>query len=406
MILSETGSGKTFAYLLPILQNIKEAGLIHSKNFQFKDAEKALPKALIFVPNQELVWQLEEILNRIAKEFTVLSLHPGATQNFSDLCADVSILSYLQKKSEKNNCAIEDEFRYSSKPPQILICTPGAFSNFLNDDIDKIISNLEYIVVDEADILMSEVSGKWFLKFISDLMKFPKERTFVFCGATMASNSKKSPRLFIQNLLKKKMEVAESQSMHCSADVEGIDVSFVLEDQLGLFPDELGMLDKLRESKRLEEERKKRVFEAKMSKLKEILSTEQFKSCLVFVENSETMTKVFEMLKVDNVQISSLNKQIDSAKRQSLIKRLTSKSADDAVKDVVIATNLMSRGIDIPSLDLVIQFDFATSVVDYVHRVGRTSRMGRIGKGILYLNSKRIISCARKTCFFHLALKN
>ena len=301
--LAQTGTGKTAAYSLPLLDKL------------FKNKKKARParmRALILTPTRELATQIFENLKIYGKGMA-----------FSNAC----IIGGEGKKLQT---------WAMGKGVDILVATPGRLLDLIKEG-HVLFNQLEFFVLDEADKMFE-------LGFIHDVKKImeklPDERQSAFFSATMSPEIMDLSNSFLKNASRVEVEHKEGNIVQ--------KVQFVEE---GLKP----------------------VF------LKKCLRKRSIKRALVFTKTKIKADRIVQNLEkayIKGISLHSDKTQEDRKHALSLFKK-------GKVK-VLVATDLASRGIDIPFVDLVVNYDLPQNPECYIHRIGRTGRAGKDGMSISY----------------------
>ncbi|KAG5894103.1 hypothetical protein JTB14_004042 [Gonioctena quinquepunctata] len=301
--LAETGSGKTAAFALPILQ-----ALLQNPQRYF---------ALILTPTRELAFQISE-------QFEALGSSVGVK------CA--VIVGGMDMMSQSLILA---------KKPHILIATPGRLLDHLENTKGFSLRALKYLVMDEADRILNmdfEVEVDKILKVI------PRERrTFLF-SATMTKKVKKLQRACLQDPVKvevstKYQTVEKLQQYYIFIPVKFKDVYLV-----------------------------------------HILNEMAGNSFMIFCSTCNNTMRTALMLRNLGLTAVPLHGQMSQNKRLAALTKFKAKN-----RSILISTDVASRGLDIPHVDVVMNFDIPTHSKDYIHRVGRTARAGRSGKAITFV---------------------
>lgn len=301
--LAETGSGKTAAFALPILQ-----ALLENPQRYF---------ALILTPTRELAFQISE-------QFEALGSSIGVK------CA--VIVGGMDMMSQALVLA---------KKPHILIATPGRLLDHLSNTKGFSLRALKYLVMDEADRILNmdfEVEVDKILKVI------PRERrTFLF-SATMTKKVKKLQRACLQDPVRvevstKYQTVEKLQQHYIFIPVKFKDVylMYILNELAG-------------------------------------------NSFMIFCSTCNNTIRTALMLRNLGLTAVPLHGQMSQNKRLAALTKFKAKN-----RSILISTDVASRGLDIPHVDVVINFDIPTHSKDYIHRVGRTARAGRSGKAISFV---------------------
>ncbi|MFQ3203735.1 MAG: ATP-dependent RNA helicase DeaD [Pseudoalteromonas tetraodonis] len=300
--LAQTGTGKTAAFALPLLNNI--------------DPSVKQPQILVLTPTRELAIQVAEAFEQYAKHtrgVEVLALYGGQSYSIQ--------LSALRRGA------------------QIIVATPGRLIDHINRGTIKF-DALQALVLDEAD----EMLRMGFIDDVENIMeKTPREKQTCLFSATMPKQ--------IQNISSKYMNNPEQ--VHISArnsTVSSVEQVF---------------------------------WNAHVHKNKAIvrfLEAEQYEGAIVFVRTRNDTVQLAELLEREGFSAAPLNGDMNQQARERTVDRLKS-----GMLNVVIATDVAARGLDVDRLSLVINYDIPQDSEAYVHRIGRTGRAGRTGKAILFV---------------------
>lgn len=298
--LAETGSGKTGAFALPILQ-----ALLDNPQRLF---------ALILTPTRELAYQ-------IAEQFEAL----GATIGVK--CA--VIVGGMDMMTQAIALA---------KKPHIIIATPGRLVDHLENTKGFSLKTIRFLVMDEADRILNMD----FEEEVDKMLKvIPKDRTTYLYSATMTKKVQKLQRASLKDPVK--VEVSGKYQT-----VEQLQQSYIF------LPSKF-----------------KDVY------LVYILNELAGNSFIIFCSTCANTQRVSFLLRNLGFTAIPLHGQMTQTKRLGSLNKFKSKS-----RSILIATDVASRGLDIPHVDVVINFDIPTHSKDYIHRVGRTARAGRSGKSV------------------------
>lgn len=237
----------------------------------------------------------------------------------------------------------EPQIKQLSKGVDILIATPGRMFDLVSQGALKL-GRVEILVLDEADHMLD----LGFIKDIRDLMRhLPKRRQTLFFSATINDEIKKLAYSLVTNAIRIQISPKDPVAKnieHAVANVEMDDKRFFLENMISNDPD---------------------------------------KKILVFVRTkvrAERVKKALERVKLDSDTIHSDKLQ---AEREQTMKRFRSGELK-----VLIATDISARGIDVPNVDFVINYDLPESSDNYVHRVGRTGRGREKGQAISFCSTE------------------
>lgn len=314
ILAAPTGTGKTLAYLLPIMQLLKQDEVEGVK------VPAARPRALVLLPSRELATQVLKVAKSIS--------------HFIKLRARMLSGGFGVKKQKKT---------VLKEVIDILVCTPGRLLLHM-DNNDIYLSKVKYVVVDEADSLFGE-------GFKEDLQKvfFPIQKRmeakkdhvrFIFVGATFSKSLIELINKQFPNT--KKLISSSIHHIHPTLKQSFIPVTGDKQEQL------LAILQKdLKERKRV----------------------------IVFCNTIPSCRSTDHFLNEHGIQTSCYHGEIKPTHRERNYRWFVK-----GERRVLVCTDIASRGLDTIMVDHVILFDFPLNVIDYLHRVGRTARVGRPGK--------------------------
>ncbi|KAG7445602.1 DEAD-domain-containing protein [Guyanagaster necrorhizus] len=315
--LAPTGSGKTAAFAIPILQKLWDApqGLF----------------ACILSPTHELAHQ-------IATQFEALGAGMGVR------CA-VIVGGDMDRVAQAVALA---------KRPHILVATPGRIADHLRNTKGFSLRAIKFLVLDEADRLLDLDFGT----HLDDVLKaMPKQRTTYLFSATMTTKVSKLQRASLTN-----PERIETASSHHTVPT--------LLQYYVLYP-----------------------LIHKEALLVYLVNSLLSNSMIVFVRTVHDAKRLSIILRTLNFDAVPLHGDLTRSQRMGALAKF--RSGD---KKILVATDVASRGLDIPLVDLVINFDVPGHSKDYIHRVGRTARAGRAGKAILIVTQYDVELLQRLEC--------
>ena len=311
--IAQTGTGKTFAYMLPILKNLK-----------FSTQET--PRILILVPTRELVVQVVEEIEKLAKYINVrvLGVYGGT-----------NIITQKQ--------AIADGL-------DILVATPGRFYDLALSRVLQL-KNIQRLVIDEVDVML-DLGFRHQLINIFDIL--PERRQNIMFSATMTHD--------VDEMISEFFKSPERVSIA----VSGTPLENILQSRYNV-PN----------------------FYTKVNLLTHLLKdTNTFNKVLIFVGYKKLADLLFENLEGHFHDECCV---IHSNKTQNY--RLRSiEQFRNGDNRVLVATDVMARGLDIDNISHVINFDTPDYPENYMHRIGRTGRAEREGSSILFSTEKEIES--------------
>jgi superfamily II DNA/RNA helicase len=303
---AQTGTGKTAAFLLPILHKLTD------KHDQLN--------TLIIVPTRELAIQIDQQIEGFSyfTHVTSLSVYGGGEGQDWE----------TQKKA-------------LTRGAEVIVATPGKLISHLNLGYVKF-DHLQHLILDEADRMLD-------MGFHDDIQKIitylPKERQTLMFSATMPPK--------IRELAKKVLKDPVEINIALSKPAEGVvqAMSLVYEHQ------------------------KTPLINSMISKKPEI------KSILVFTSTKKKVSEIVRGLRSENYVVEGISSDLEQSEREEVLLRFRSKQTR-----VLVATDVMSRGIDIKDINFVINYDVPGDAEDYVHRVGRTARADTKGIALTLVN--------------------
>ncbi|XP_055859164.1 ATP-dependent RNA helicase DDX47 [Episyrphus balteatus] len=301
--LAETGSGKTGAFALPILQS-----LLENPQRYF---------ALVLTPTRELAFQISE-------QFEALGSSIGVK-----CCVIVGGVDMVSQALQL------------AKKPHIVIATPGRLLDHLENTKGFNLKAIKYLVMDEADRILNmdfEVELDKILKVL------PRERRTYLFSATMTKKVKKLQRASLKDPVKvevsnKFQTVEQLQQYYIFIPVKFKDVYLV-----------------------------------------HIINELAGNCFMIFCSTCNNTVKTALMLRALGLAAIPLHGQMSQNRRLAALNKFKAKN-----RSILISTDVASRGLDIPHVDVVLNFDIPTHSKDYIHRVGRTARAGRSGKAITFV---------------------
>ncbi len=228
---------------------------------------------------------------------------------------------------------------------QIIVGTPGRVIDHL-DRKTLDLSQVNMVVLDEADEMLN-------MGFIDDVEKIlqasrPEAQRALF-SATMPPQIKKMAAKYLQD------------PCHISIKASEKTASSIEQFYCVVY----------REHK----------FEA----LTRFLATEHGTATIIFAKTKNDTTEIAQKLEAHDYRVAAINGDLNQAAREQVIARLKS-----GILDVVVATDVAARGLDVERLDYVINYDIPFDVESYVHRIGRTGRAGRVGRALILVNPKEL----------------
>ncbi|KAF1966004.1 hypothetical protein BU23DRAFT_574369 [Bimuria novae-zelandiae CBS 107.79] len=407
-IQAETGSGKTLAYLLPIVQRLMEL----SANMKKRKVDESVSRdsglfAIILAPTRELSKQIANVLDNLLR------------------CAHwlvaTTVIGGEKKKSEKARLR---------KGINILVATPGRLADHLEHTKALDVSNVRWLVLDEGDRLMELGFEEEIQKIVGNLnlrmraqkdekLKIPglpAKRTTVLCSATMKLDVERLGEISLKDAVHIRPNPAdraddelinkEDQAFFAPAQLKQSFavvapklrlvslISFLKRafarkgsvmkaivfiscaDSVDFHFDILtSKLDEEAATKEEVKEEKEEGEDGKKTKKKPVVQSDPTKIAVTYAESPSLSARTHK------VTAYRLHGSLPQALRTSTLAHFT-KNSEPAV---LLATDVASRGLDLPNVDLVVEFDPAFAREDHLHRIGRTARAGRDGRACIFL---------------------
>ncbi len=302
--VAQTGTGKTAAYLLPVLNKLCRGGY----------CDDAI-NCVIMAPTRELAQQIDRQL-----------------EGFTYFMSISSVAVYGGNDGQR----YEQELRGMSRGADIIVATPGRLISHINlGNID--LSRVSFFILDEADRMLD-------MGFYNDIMtiakQLPKERQTMLFSATMPQEI----RRLASNILNNPVHV----TLSLSKPAEGIKQQAYI----------------------CHESQKQRI-------VKELFTSEKPERVILFTSRKNKARDISISLKKCGYNVGEMHSNLSQSERDEMMFRFKSRRID-----ILVATDILSRGIDIDDIRLVINYDVPRDCDDYIHRVGRTARAGNEGRAV------------------------
>ena len=310
MGIAQTGTGKTAAYLLPILNELNTGAY----------SEHAI-NCIIMSPTRELAQQIDQQVEGFAYFMDVSSV---AVYGGND------------------GIRFEQEKKGLQLGADIIIATPGRLISHLStENVD--LSQVRFFVLDEADRMLD-------MGFYDDIIKIvnmlPKERQTIMFSATMPDNIYK----LAQNILVNPVEIKVAVSKPADKIKQ---MAYICYDNM------------------------------KNNILSTILNKEEFDRVILFASSKQKVKEIFSLLRGKGFNVGEMHSDLLQTDREIIMREFKNRHIN-----ILIATDIVSRGIDIDDIQLVINYDVPRDPEDYVHRIGRTARANRDGQAISLVSPK------------------
>lgn len=309
---SETGSGKTHAYLIPIIERT--------------DMNLNRVQSIIIVPTRELARQTYDFARQFQRFYQNLRIRLYSSE------MDVS-------QNEEG----------SSVPPQIIIGTPGRLKDLLVSKHITTLQNVRTVVLDEADMLLD----LGFFTDIEDIFAVLKEPQILVFSATLKQNLRDELSKFVRSDFEYESEKTETASTvkHHLVDIKHQGV---------------------------------------VNAVNSFLNVRKPYLCIVFASTVQMVNEISKGLKNNGVDTVYFSGSLDDRSRKKAIREIRSNKYS-----VIVASDLLSRGIDIPDVTDVISVDLPSDLDFYHHRAGRSGRFGKSGDSWVFYNSDSVKEAKR-----------
>ena len=303
--LANTGTGKTAAFLLPIIE--RQSGIM------------LRPSVLIVAPTRELAQQIDEQFREFSRGLNLYSTLIVGGVN------------------------IDRQIRDLKRRPHFIIGTPGRLKDLMQRRMLKL-DNMTTLVLDEADRMLD-------MGFLPDIRQIvstmPRERQTLFFSATITPEIEALTKSFLNDPVTVSVRTSET-SEHVEQDV-------------------IEIRDKAH----------------KIETLTEMLQDEAYDKVLIFGETKFGVQRLSDHLDKSGIPSVAIHGNKNQSQRQRALKQFK----DQKVK-VLVATDVAARGLDIPNVTHVINFDTPQTYEDYVHRIGRTGRGGASGRAHTFIETR------------------
>ena len=306
--VAQTGTGKTAAYLLPVLNRLCRG-----------DYPEDSINCVIMAPTRELAQQIDRQL-----------------EGFTYFMNVSSVAVYGGNDGQR----YEQELRGMAKGADIIVATPGRLISHINlGNID--LSKVSFFILDEADRMLD-------MGFCNDIMtiakQLPKERQTMLFSATMPEEIRKLARDILTDPLQITLALAKP--------ADGITQQAYIchEGQ------KLGILNS-------------------------IFDNESSERVILFASRKTKVKEISHTLKKHGFNVGEMHSDLSQSERDEIMFQYKSRKID-----MIVATDILARGIDIDDIRIVINYDVPRDCDDYIHRIGRTARAGTKGRAITLVN--------------------
>lgn len=302
---AQTGTGKTLAFLLPVVQNINIG-----KNF---------PQGLILTPTRELALQITEEAKKLTEgmKLNILACYGGQD--------------------------VDQQIRKLKNGIHLIIATPGRLIDHMKRGTVNL-GAIDYLILDEADEMITMGFGK---DLESIIFSIPKSRQTMLFSATISDQVRNIGRRFMK------------KPAHVDIKSEKVTLENIEQIGIRISPEE------------------------KIDRLKNIIDQYNPFLMMVFCRTKDGVTKVYNKLSQGNYNVGELHGDLSQNKRQQVMKKF--KSAD---LQILVCTDVAARGIDVEGVTHVVNYDMPHDSDSYIHRIGRTGRIGNEGVAITFVTER------------------
>ena len=313
--VAQTGTGKTAAYLLPVLSKLADGGY-----------PKDSINCLIMSPTRELAQQIDQ-----------------AMQGFAYYIPDVSSVAVY---GGNDGNRYDQELKSMRLGADVIIATPGRLISHLSlGNVD--LSKVSFFILDEADRMLD-------MGFSEDIMKIasylPKDCQTIMFSATMPQDIEK----LAQSLLKDPVEIKLAVSKPAEKILQSAYICHETQ---------------------------------KLEIIKDIFKAGDLKRVIIFSGSKQKVKRINQALTRLHINSGEMHSDLDQAQRDEMMFKFKSGQLD-----VLVATDILARGIDIDDIAMVINYDVPHDCEDYVHRIGRTARADRDGRAITLVSEDDMFS--------------
>jgi superfamily II DNA/RNA helicase len=314
--VAQTGTGKTAAFLLPILSRLSDGGF----------PERSI-KCLVMSPTRELAQQIDQ-----------------AMEGFSYYMNVSSVAVY----GGNDGIRYEQEKRGLAMGADVVIATPGRLISHLSlGNID--LSKVSFFVLDEADRMLD-------MGFYDDIMQIvkhlPQHRQTIMFSATMPTKIQQLAASILNNPFEIKLAVSRPA-------------------------------DKIVQSAYICYEQQK------MGIIKHLFRLKAPQRVIVFASSKLKVKDLAIVLRRSGYNVGAMHSDLQQAERDEVMYKFKAQQID-----VLVATDIVARGIDIDDIQLVINYDVPHDAEDYVHRIGRTARANNEGEAVTFVGEMEQIGFA------------
>lgn len=313
---AQTGTGKTAAFLLPVIQNIIAS----------REANKT--RALVIVPTRELAQQIDQHM-----------------EGFSYFTPVSSIAVY----GGGDGSIFAQEKKALTEGTEVVICTPGRMIAHLHNNYVKF-DSLKYLILDEADRMLD-------MGFYEDIMKIiqylPKQRQNLMFAATMPNDIRKLARKVLHQPVELNIAISKPAEK-------------ILQVAYAVYETQ------------------------KLPLVTHLLKGHDLNSVIVFCSTKLSAKQLGRQLKREGLKAQDIHSDLSQKEREEIMLDFRNRKLN-----ILVATDLLSRGIDVDNIELIVNYDVPHEGEDYIHRIGRTARAESDGVAITLISQEEQYKFAR-----------
>ena len=312
--VAQTGTGKTAAYLLPILSKLADGGYADDKI-----------NCVIMSPTRELAQQIDQ-----------------AMQGFAYYLDGVSSVAVY---GGNDGNRYDQELKSLQLGADVVIATPGRFISHISlGNVD--LSQVSFFVLDEADRMLD-------MGFSEDIMtiakKLPKTCQTVMFSATMPKKIEDLAKTLLHNPVEVKLAVSKpAEKIH--------QMAYICHET------------------------------QKLGIIKDVFKNADLKRVIIFCGSKMKVKQVAGALQRMKIKCGEMHSDLEQSERDDMMFKFKS-----GQYDVIVATDILARGIDIDDISMVINYDVPHDAEDYVHRIGRTARAERDGQAVTLVSDDDMV---------------
>ena len=327
--IAETGSGKTLAFALPALSNLCQKSPQKRRN----------PRMLVLSPTRELAMQSQQVL----EEF-------GAVVQFKSVVLYGGVPKHTQVSELKQGV-------------DCVVATPGRLKDLIQEGSCRL-GEVDYLVLDEADRML-DMGFEEDVRFIISQCK-PKEqgRQTAMFSATWPAAIQKIAMDYMTDPIR--VYVGFESIVGSNGDAGGVD-------------DSLSANKRVKQTVEVIEDRER---DARLRELLRKVHAKRNNRILIFALYKKEAERLENSLKRDGWNCCSIHGNKNQAARTQALEEFKNGSCP-----LLVATDVAARGLDIPNVEVVINFTFPLTIEDYVHRIGRTGRAGKSGESYTFFQT-------------------